>query len=243
MKIKSFSFGFGLGIIFVSIIFIVIYNNYSDKVVNNEVVENEISDKEVISRAEELGMAFYINLSDKAKIMSELSTELDTSINKEITAKTEEDNINGDIEKSTENIVTQAIDAEKDNINGDIEKSTESVVTQAIDVEKDDINGDVEKSTENVVTQAIDAKDDDVIDSSNEADTTENDVNKVTIKIDSGTDAATISEMLKDAGIIDNADEYLNYIIDNNEATKIIAGTYQFTNDMSYKEITDTITR
>jgi len=221
MKVKNFAFGFGLGIIFVSIVLIVVYNSYSNKkVVSGEVVENEISDKEVISRAEDLGMAFYINLPDKAKIMAELSTEITTNVDIEEATGAKEDN--ADIEITTSEIVD---DVKEDNTN--IE------VTQAIDADNE-----LEEKTEN----------DNITNNLNETtqeqtNAVKDDVNEITIKIDSGTDAATVSKMLEKAGIIEKADEYLNYIIDNKKANKIMAGTYQFKDNMSYKEITDIITR
>lgn len=67
MHLKSFSMGIGMGMVFVSLIFLVAYSseykkNKDDNIENNQ--NTVISDEEIISRAKELGMTFYIDLPD-----------------------------------------------------------------------------------------------------------------------------------------------------------------------------------
>lgn len=65
MSLKSFSFGLGLGIAFVSVLSLVLFR--AEIKPKNENVEavTEISDEEIIKRAKELGMISYSDLPSK----------------------------------------------------------------------------------------------------------------------------------------------------------------------------------
>lgn len=67
MSLKSFSFGLGIGIAFVSILSLVLFRVEVNKIkkAENTTVTAEMSDEEIMKRAKELGMITYSDLPSK----------------------------------------------------------------------------------------------------------------------------------------------------------------------------------
>lgn len=97
MRKKSFSLGFGLGIICVSLIFWIVYGYQVKKLkIEYESLKTVLTDEEIIEKAEQLGMIFYSDLPQNSQNESknteehtemtqtdEPTTELNTDINSE----------------------------------------------------------------------------------------------------------------------------------------------------------------
>ena len=68
------------------------------------------------------------------------------------------------------------------------------------------------------------------------------DVITAKIRITMGSSAMAVCKQLEKAGIIESADEMIQYLADINKAAYIDIGTYTLSSDMSLKEIADIIT-
>ncbi len=71
---------------------------------------------------------------------------------------------------------------------------------------------------------------------------TKKEVVTATIKIKSGSTATAVCKQLEKAGIIEDANEMVQYLWNTNQARRINVGTYKLSSDMSLKEIADIIT-
>ncbi|TFB23801.1 hypothetical protein E3U55_03025 [Filobacillus milosensis] len=71
---------------------------------------------------------------------------------------------------------------------------------------------------------------------------TEDNNKSFTLNIQSGMTSIDIANELETAQIIDNADEFNNYLEQNNYSRQIQLGEYQLNNSMSFNEIADVIT-
>ena len=65
----------------------------------------------------------------------------------------------------------------------------------------------------------------------------------ITFKVRSGLLASSVAREMKEAGIIQNAKKFDNYLIKNGYAKKVYAGTYQIPKGASYYDIARIITR
>lgn len=75
MHLKSFTLGLGLGMIVISLVFFILYNNSNDSEQN--IVNNEISDDEIVEKAKKLGMVFYKELPEnQTKISDDNYTDI-----------------------------------------------------------------------------------------------------------------------------------------------------------------------
>ncbi|MCA1031746.1 endolytic transglycosylase MltG [Bacillus timonensis] len=72
--------------------------------------------------------------------------------------------------------------------------------------------------------------------------TTSTDILFYDLVINEGMYSSDISKLLFEAGIIKDATEFNQYLIDNNLQDKVQIGTYEVTNEMSYEEIAELIT-
>ncbi|MFD1412779.1 hypothetical protein [Oceanobacillus jeddahense] len=70
----------------------------------------------------------------------------------------------------------------------------------------------------------------------------ESDVTEVEITLEDGAPPSTISNALEDAGIIDDAWDFNEYLDDNDLSGSVIPGTYEIDSEMSFSEIGDIIT-
>ena len=65
----------------------------------------------------------------------------------------------------------------------------------------------------------------------------------VTVVIEAGTTSYQVSRMLAEAGLVENAVEFDNYLCDNGYSTNIAAGTYEIWPGTSQEEIINLITK
>lgn len=171
MRFKYFLRGLGVGIVFASLIFFMVYK---------ENATPKMSDKQIIERAKELGMV-------------------------------EEGSSIGDI------LHTSATSEASEN------KETESTTEKATEEEK--------KTTKSTTEQTTEAT------TENTTETTE----KVSITIERGATSYTVCQKLQELGIVKDAAEYDNYLIENGYASRIRVGTHELTKGMDYHAIAEAI--
>ncbi|MFC4320779.1 MltG/YceG/YrrL family protein [Litchfieldia salsa] len=68
-------------------------------------------------------------------------------------------------------------------------------------------------------------------------------ITKYTLEIQSGMNSLEIARLLESVGIITDATQLNNYILEQNLAGKIQIGSYQLTSDMTPQQIADIITK
>ena len=67
--------------------------------------------------------------------------------------------------------------------------------------------------------------------------------NFIEIKINSGSNAKKVSRILAEKGIIENAEEYENYLINNKKTKSIKTGTFKIPDGVDFEELTNIIIR
>ena len=174
---------------------------------------NTISDKEVIERAKELGMVEkQESVQDALKKDSTTEHEKDKSTIQDITKEESPKEDKKTTEKKSKDENTEKKTTEK--------KTTEKQVT-----EKSTTETTTAKSTTQEVTT--------------ETTTQNNKQEKKTIQITirGGMSSYPVCQMLEEAGLIKNAEEFDDYLIKNGYANRISVGTHSLTIGMSYEEI------
>ncbi|MBE5941071.1 MAG: endolytic transglycosylase MltG [Lachnospiraceae bacterium] len=209
MKFKYFLRGLGIGIIFASIISITAFQSTD---------LNTISDKEVIERAKELGMVEkQESVQDALKKDSTTEHEKDKSTIQDITKEESQKEDKKTTEKKSKDDNTEKKTTEK--------KTTEKKTTEKQVTEKSTTETTTAKSTTQEVTT--------------ETTTQNNKQEKKTIQITirGGMSSYPVCQMLEEAGLIKNAEEFDDYLIKNGYANRISVGTHSLTIGMSYEEI------
>ena len=102
-------------------------------------------------------------------------------------------------------------------------KETESTTEKATEEEK--------KTTKSTTEQTTEAT------TENTTETTE----KVSITIERGATSYTVCQKLQELGIVKDAAEYDNYLIENGYASRIRVGTHELTKGMDYHAIAEAI--
>ena len=172
----------------------------------------EISDAEIISRAHELGMIESDSLS--------------------LSAATENSDVSDQDQGSGSNLypvlVPTGDQAEPDTQNDpgtltDPDSQADSDVQTQPDVQPDDTSA---------------AQPDDQTD----ADTQPVQVDYVILQVERGNSSNVVAEKLQRLGVIDNAKDFDNYLVNNGYANRISVGTFQIPIDSSYEWIAKKIT-
>lgn len=205
MKLKYFLRGLGAGIIFSAVIMLAAYMTSGGY---------KLSDREIISRAEKLGMVMGDNPTDASasdagsRSTEEKTTEADSQ--KDFTTTGEPEPANPEEPK-------------------DLTEGTENPDAAGFTTEEEP-----EPATEKPMLGEP---------TSNEepADTEEkqDDYTTVQITIRSGMGSEEVAELLKDAGIIRDAADFDSYLNDNGYSTRIETGTFRINSNMTYLEIAE----
>lgn len=203
MKFRYFLRGFGIGIVFATIICMVAFQSEDSR---------NISDKEVIERAKELGMV-----------------EQEESI-EDVFASKGENGTGKDSNKATEEVSTElneTADEKRDSSKEELTKeNTTEEQTAKKPTEKKTTENTTEKTTEKVTEKATTEK------------TTEAPKNQtVTITIKGGMSSYPICQKLEELGVIENASDFDNYLIQNGYANRISVGTHTLRIGMTYEQI------
>ena len=199
MKLKYFLRGVGVGIIFGALIMLVAYLTSG---------AGKLSDKEIIERAENLGMVKEENLvvigdgsEDKSTEQSDLTTE-------------------DAVEATTEQATTEQATTEQAKVDTTEEGTTQEII-QGSDVSIEEVvDESINPTTEDSTTQS--------------ADTT---YVTAKISVTSGMTSTEIAMLLQDAGIIDDYLDFDEFLNANGYSTQLKINDYEFNSNMTYEEL------
>ncbi len=198
MKLKYFLRGVGVGIIFGALVMLVAYFTSG---------ASKLSDKEIIERAENLGMV-------KAEDMVITNSKEDDNT---VVDTTEANN------KADES--TQATTTEGETTETKADDST-AATTQSDIIQGTDV------SLEGVVDESINTTTEETPE-----ETPDSTYVTAKITVTSGMSSYEVALMLQNAGIIDDCDEFDSYLNENGYSTQIRINDYEFNSNMTYEEL------
>ena len=203
MKLKYFLRGVGVGIIFGALIMLVAYLTSG---------ASKLSDKEIIERAENLGMVMEEDLVIAGTKDDTSESKSDDSVKEATTTSEATDNSGKEENEKTEADIIQGTDV---SLEGVVDESI-GATTQESEVTTEDKTATTEENTEGTSNQ-----------------------NYVTAKISvtSGMTSYDVALMLQDAGIIDDYLDFDNFLNENGYSTQIRINDYEFNSNMTYEEI------
>lgn len=230
MKLKSYLRGLGLGMIVTTIIL----------VVTIKAANHEMTDAEIISRARELGMvetSLYANGSTTEEIMPENVTTGTPS--QETTTE----------EKSGEGMLAQETTAKPESTTPAKPESTTSAKPQETTAKREEpTTGKKEETTTAKPETTTAAKPESTTPAKPESTTAAKPEkpttgsNEIVLVFEDISSADKASRILYDAGVIQDVENFNNYLSDNGYARKVGEGTFTFTKGMSFEEIAKIIT-
>lgn len=231
MKLKYYLRGLGLGIILTGLILVIARN-----------LNGGMSDKEIIKRAEALGMVMSTedSLFDKPEgettaseggattesVTDELSSEEVTTGEMETQSSTQET----ETPSSTEKSESQSSTGEKETASID-----ESEATLAPEEETTE-QGTSEETTEDVTEKATEKATEETTEETTA-------VKTAVIKITKGMRCMEVADILYKEGIINDAEAFNQYMRQHKYTQEILIGTYTLNSSMSFDEIADKIVR
>ena len=210
MKLKYYLRGLGLGIIVTAMILVIARN-----------INGGMSDKEIIERAEALGMVMSTEdpLFDKNDDETTENSETDESVSEDATTEESETT-----SKSEDGTTEESI--------SDEETTPEEITTEEPTTE--------EPTTEESTTEEPTAEEPTTEEVTTEETPT---VKTAVINITKGMLCMEVANILYREGIIDNAEEFNMYMRQHNYTHEILIGTYTLDSSMSFDEIADKIVR
>lgn len=174
-----------------------------------------LTDAEIMKKATEFGMV----------------TETKTGINEDELGDLSKDEASNDEDSNSE-------DANSTNTKESDGSMTDKGVGSKVAESSTDIEAIKDKDDENAKTPEKSQE--------LEKDTTKNKDNSKSIKtitIIKGSYSYTVSKLLEDTGVIDNAKELDQYLVEHDFQKRIIPGTYEIEENTSYKKIAELITK
>ena len=211
MKVKYYLRGLGIGIL-VSVLMMSIASGR----------KTTMTDEEVKARAKELGMVESTVLSNMGNKDNEpeqdkgqtSGTESQTDINPEAT-------VDEPIGETQDSNVEQSKD------NEDTTKTEETLE------EKEPVGNESDDAKKETDSDHLREPDDEVTGSSEP----DQEKSYVTITVSSGESSEAVSRKLAEAGLVDSAKAYDNYLCENGYDKKIRVGTYSVLEGSSYEEV------
>lgn len=237
IKLKYFIRGLGVGIVFTALIMSISLQNSRSRIRK----ENTLSKDEIIEKAISYGMVE--------------ANQDDTSSNdpsEDVTADTNASDSEADTAKEQDNATN-----EEENTESDKEETEQTENTDADEMKNDqeDVNATEENSTEESKDADTEASTEESKDTGTETSTQEDKksdqdknssvvtIEYIPIEITSGMTASSVSTMLKEKGIIEDADEFRTYMSEQGYSGKIHTGEYLIPVDATYKKIADIISK
>lgn len=143
----------------------------------------------------------------------------------------------------TQNEVEDArMDASLDKIKNNLEETSpepDKTIIPAASVEPTKTKEPIKSVKPSISTKPVEKK----TESASKSDTVKkNSRNMVSITIQSGMVSSSISKYLYEQGLVQNAEDFNDYLRDSDQATKVRAGEYEIPKGSSYKEIIDILT-
>lgn len=235
MKLKYYMRGLGIGILVTTLVL-----SLASK-------KEKLSDKEIISKAIELGMVMKDDNDDQLKEV------LENSLDKE---EPEKDLLEDTEHEPSDELNDEVYDESEDDLNNEPDDELVDEVNNGSD---DDLNNElddedaleptIEETPSNDDGEASEPNDEDsgaeVLEPSNDDEELDNqeptNVDQVTFTILKGMSSRQISELLVEKGLIDDAIDFDYYIMRLGKTRELRAGTYTLPKDSSYQEILDAI--
>ncbi|WP_167956847.1 endolytic transglycosylase MltG [Anaerosporobacter faecicola] len=214
IKLKYFIRGLGVGIVFTALIMSISLQNSRSRIRR----ESTLSKEEIIEKAISYGMVEANQEDNTSTDLSENPTD-DTSVtNSKEEIVVQQDENTSDSEKS-EDDKKEADPMENDNSteDGSIDKESTEAGTQV--TTEEDTTADKDKNS-SVVT-----------------------IDYIPIEITAGMTATSVSTMLKEKGIIEDADEFRTYMSEQGYSGKIHTGEYLIPVNATYKKIANIISK
>lgn len=236
MKLKYYLRGLGIGILLSTLII---------SLANKKTVKIELTDAEIIERAEALGMKMTnVNIdwdavndsikegnSDHTEEEKENQVDLENEESKKDTSHNEESkNEIPETDVKTQEEENQV----SDNLSSDSTEKENQGDSSSID---ENVIADSKDSQNENDEQAADTYDDD---KNTSEDSKQERIVAITIK--AGMTAYQVSKMLEDAGVIENAYDFDNYLIENDKAEQILSQKVEIKIGSDYETIAKLIT-
>lgn len=144
---------------------------------------------------------------------------------------------------------TQEMTSNENNSEVDSESSSEKITTGEVET-KESTTKETEDTTvkvsetEEITTKVPETEESTTKEPATEEETTKNNkpAKSYVLTVTSRTISRDVAKKLENAGIIDDSEEFNDYLCDNGYASNIQNGKFTITSDMSYKEIAETIT-
>ena len=217
MKFKYYLRGAGIGII-VSTIILSAASLFQDN----------MSDAEIIQRAMELGMVMEEGTGGTlADMPSQGNIDPNAS-----TMQDDEQNKDGNGQPDASNDGSDTGNQDNSGNSGNIDdQATQPNPSQEDDKSKDDQSGQSDQDNDG-----------------QEKDNTKQDKNdkkekeKVTVKIEGGDVSRAVSQKVFEAGLVDDAEEFNNYLGDHGYDNLLQPGTYHINNGASFQQIAEILT-
>ncbi|MBR1815444.1 MAG: endolytic transglycosylase MltG [Lachnospiraceae bacterium] len=143
----------------------------------------------------------------------------------EATATDTIENINSEKKNDTSDISTEVVT--------EVRHTEAEITTESVTETTEEEENTVEATTEATVTQAT----------TEEKKTTEkNTYTEATITVTRGMGSTQVAELLENAGIIEDAEDFDNYLNSHGISNKIQINTFKFNSNMSYEELAEGLT-
>lgn len=227
MKLKSYLRGLGIGIIVTTIILVIAFNGRN----------KTMTDADVIARAKALGMvetSMYGNGEKQEGIPDGETNEVEISgegmLSVEDDTKSEETTSESDIESVSGIEVTDETETTTEEATTPEEITSQEVTFEEVTFEE--ATSQEETTSKESVSQEETTK------------TTETSTGEeIVLVFENITSATKASNILYEAGVIQNIESFNSYLSEQGLATKICEGTFTFRKGMSFEEIAKIITK
>lgn len=228
MKLKYYMRGLGIGILITTIVL-----SIGGK-------KEGLSDEEIMAKAKDLGMVMREDTDDKLEeVMGNLSAKDDKDMQD-----------TNDTSNNTEKDVASLPNEESTTVEYEAEGADTDVIETSEEESATGATESSEKESDTGVTEPSDNETDtDVSELSNEesdtgtSDSSDENTDNVTFTIVRGMSSGQVSELLMQEGLIDDAEDFDNFIIRNGKASVIRIGTYTLPKDSDYEMILEAITK
>lgn len=229
MNFKYFLRGLGVGIVFSAIICLAVYNGRGNI---------KMSDEEIIKRAKQLG---YVSAEDTVGKQIEQLKKDTKDHTSEINENEQKDN--SKTEEVASNNQENAQTTKTDVVNNESKKNDkEKDREDSKSTEKMTTSKKKENTTEKVTTETTtETVTENSKKLSDEQKKEEKNKDEITFSIEAGSSSYPVCLKLKELGLVENAEEFDTFLVENGYANRISVGTHSLKKGMSYHDIAEAI--
>lgn len=247
MKLKYYLKGFGIGVIFATLVLsISFYSRMGDS--------KQISKQEVERLATAYGMSYPEETTDGENLSQgddSVTQETDhvVATNEEIETRTDqelensESGTNKERETNLESGTNETVEEDQESeVSGEIETHIQSTTDEEIERNHKtgrEVETNYRMGIQDETKTAKEQEESEKLNGKWEVRTVENgnSVKETTITVAFGMYASTIAELLEETGVIEDAQEFSSYLIKKGCTRRLQAGVYTFTEGMDFEEI------